>query len=185
MDDVISSNVSLDVLELSDSTDIVSSGNITGVSSVVLDPFEDFTVINVVLDGVSDLDFRVGESDGSGVVSDDVWDFVGTNSFSCNLQQFESSLLSIKALENESSLNVIKASVEFLGLDDLDNIHDTNWESFVSSESVINLNTVLLIVEDQGNLSSVLGVFESFAELVWRYIKRTARGSDSLSLWGP
>ena len=154
------------MLELSDSTDIVSSGNVAGVSSVVLDPFEDFTVVNVVLDGVSDLDFRVGESDGSGIVSDNVWDFVGADSFSCNLQQFESSFLGVKALEDESSLNVIKASVEFLGLDDLDNIHDTNWESLVSSESVINLNTIFLIVEDQGNLSSVLGVFESFAELI-------------------
>ena len=185
MDDVVSSNVSLDVLELSDSTDIVSSGNVAGVSSVVLDPFKDFTVVNVVLDGVSDLNFRVGESNGSGVVSDNVWDFVWTDSLSCDLQQFESSFLGIKALEDESSLNVIKTSVEFLGLDDFDDIHDTNWESFVSSDSVINLNSVLLIVEDQGNLSTVLGIFESFAELIWIYIKRTASGSDSLSLCGP
>ena len=85
VDDIISSNVSFDVLDLANSTNIVSSSQESSVSSVVLDPFKDFTVVNVVFDCVSDFNLRMGESDSSSIMSHNIGDLVGTESLGLNL----------------------------------------------------------------------------------------------------
>jgi hypothetical protein len=52
------------------------------------DVINDFIVTQVKLDGVVDIDVRVGISEGSSVVSDDVRDLVGGNFLSFDLAQF-------------------------------------------------------------------------------------------------
>lgn len=73
---IVTSDVSFDVGDLTNSTDVVATGDETEVSEVSLDPFGDFAIGNIVLDAVSLFDIWVWESDGSSVVSNDVWDLV-------------------------------------------------------------------------------------------------------------
>lgn len=89
MDDIVSSNMPLNVGDLSHSADIVASDREAGVSSIVLDPFEDFVVGEVVLDSITNFNLGVGEPDGPGVVSNDVGDHIGANAFVVDLEQLE------------------------------------------------------------------------------------------------
>jgi hypothetical protein len=87
--DVVASDVSFDVDDLSDPADIVSAGDEAGVANVVLDPLGDLVLVEVVLDGIALFDFGVGEPNGPGIVGDDVGDLVGTDTAGLNLQQLE------------------------------------------------------------------------------------------------
>ncbi len=89
MGDVVSSDVSLHVNDLTDSSDVVTTGNEASVSNIVLDPLSNFVVGEVILDCVSLFDLGVWEPDSSGVVGDDVRDFVGANSLSFDLEELE------------------------------------------------------------------------------------------------
>ena len=73
VDDIDGSWVLLDVGDLSDSSDVVSSDGIDDISEVELGDVFDGVLLDVELQGITDVDIWVGESEGSGVVSDDVW----------------------------------------------------------------------------------------------------------------
>jgi hypothetical protein len=81
MDNIERSEVTFNVDDLSNATDVVTTSDISEVTGFVFDPFDDLILFKIELDGITLVDFWVWESDGSGVVGDDVWDFVGTNSF--------------------------------------------------------------------------------------------------------
>lgn len=74
----------LDVLESSDSTNIVTSGQNDLGSLFVLDNSVNVSSLKVKLDGVIPLDVWVWESDSSSVVSDNVWNLVLSEAFSLN-----------------------------------------------------------------------------------------------------
>jgi hypothetical protein len=107
MDNADTSDVLLEIEDLSHSTNVVSSSDVGEMSRLVLGPFGDLSLFEVVLNSVSLVDFRMGESDGSGVTSHDVGDLVGANSFLCDLQQFVFGLSIFYLDKGESSLNVI------------------------------------------------------------------------------
>lgn len=168
VDDVVTSDVSLDVDDLSDPTDIVSAGDEAGVSEVILDPLNDFVLVEVVLEGVTLLDLGMGESDCPAVVGNDVGDLVGSDTAGLNLQQLELSrsrlyvgFAVLNGLKHESALNVVEHSEAFLGLCDLHNIHDSNWESLVTPDLVVDEDSSFLIVEDEGDFTSVHGILET------------------------
>merc|ERR1711957_297234 len=100
MGNVVRSGVDLDVLENSDTADIVSSSN--------EDTGTDITGDEVELDGVVDVDLGVGVTDGSTVVGDDVWDGVLANALLGDLAELELSLLLGDLDGGEASLNVVK-----------------------------------------------------------------------------
>jgi len=74
----------LDVLEGSDSTNVVTSGQNDLGSLLGLDNSVDFSGLKVKLDGVILLDVWVWESDSSSVMSDNVWNLVLSEAFSLN-----------------------------------------------------------------------------------------------------
>ena len=76
--------MSLNVHDLTHSSNVVSTGNIAEFSRLILNCSCDLSFLEVVLDGVSFVDVWVRESDGSGIIGDDVGDLVRTNSFSLN-----------------------------------------------------------------------------------------------------
>jgi len=77
VDDVEGSDVLLDVGDDTDPTDVVPGDDVGDVAHLQLHVVGDLLLDQVVLDGVTNLNFRVGESDGSGVVGHDVGDLVG------------------------------------------------------------------------------------------------------------
>ena len=97
----------------------------------------------------------MGKSDGSGIVCDEVWDLVGADGFLNNFTELEVGFRALDANEGESALFVVQKSVVFAGLDDGQYVHDTDWEFGVSSDLVINFETCLLILGDDGDLFAV------------------------------
>ena len=95
------------------------------------------------------------ESDSSGVVSDDVWDLVRADGFFGDLTEFEVGFWALDADEGESSFFIIQKSVVFTGLNDGQKIHDSNWEFMISSDFMINLESCLFILGDDGDLFAV------------------------------
>lgn len=175
-----------DVLDDTDSTDVVTVLDVTDVTGFQVRESFNLVVGEVVLEGITDLDFRVGESDGSGVVGNDVGDLVGTNSLSGDLQEFVLSFFLVEGLEDESTLGVVEDSEGLVGLFDSDDVHKTSGETLVSSDLVVNQDVLFLIVEDEGNISTVQGVVKSFLEQdgereTFSKLVRTLRRSGSPS----
>ena len=86
MDDVESSQMLLHVDHLADSAAVVSSSDESQMSSLVFEVFNHDVLFEIVFDGISNVDIGVRISDGPGIVGDDVWDLVGSNSSSCHFE---------------------------------------------------------------------------------------------------
>lgn len=121
-------NVSLQIEDLGNSTDVVTSSNVGKMSWLILDPLDDLSLFKIVLDSVTLVYFRVRESNGSSIRCDNVGNFVGTNSFLDNLQQFKFGFSVFNFDQGESSLNIIEDSVVFVGFSDRNSIHNADWE---------------------------------------------------------
>jgi hypothetical protein len=67
----------------------------------------------------------------------------------------------LNRFEYESALDVIEHTEVFLGLNNLHNIHYSDGEATVASDLVIDQDTTLLVVEDEGSLSAIHGILES------------------------
>lgn len=67
-------------------------------------------------------------------------------------------------LQHESSLNVVEDSEVLLGLWDINDVHESDWESPISSDLVVDEDTSLLVVQDHSDFSAVHGIFESVLE---------------------
>ena len=139
----------------SDSTDIVSASDVSYVSWFVGNPADNLVVFQIVLDAVSLIDIWVWESNGSGIMGDDVWDLVWTNGFLSDFTELEVGFWTFNADEGESSLFIIQKSVVFTSLDDGQKIHNSNWEFMISSDFMINLESCLFILGDDGDLFAV------------------------------
>ena len=101
------------------------------------------------------------ESDGSGIVSDDVRNLVGSDGFFGDFSELEVGFGSLDADEGESALFIIQKSIVLSSFDDGKNIHDANWEFKVSSDLVIDLKSCLFILCDDGDLFTVSGQSQS------------------------
>ena len=154
MDDIEGAQMSLNVKDGSGSANIVSTYDVGQMSGFVTDPIDDLSFFQIVFDWISFIDVGVWESDSSGIMSDNVWDFVGTNSLFDNLAQFEISFSAFDACEDESSLFIIEKSVVFSSLHNSKDIHDSNWEFSVSSDFMVNFESTFLVLSYNGNLSS-------------------------------
>jgi len=89
MDNIEGTLVFLDVLDDADSSNVVSVLDEANVARLEMGEGLDFSSCNFVLEGITNLDLRVGESDCSGIVGNDVGDLVGTNGLGGNLQELE------------------------------------------------------------------------------------------------
>jgi len=98
MDDVEGTGVVFDVGDDADSADVVALSDVGDVADLELHELGDLVSGNVQLDGVIDLDLGVGESDGSGIVSDDVRNLIRAQCLVCDLQQLEFGLILLQAL---------------------------------------------------------------------------------------
>merc|ERR1711990_1021603 len=108
-----------------------------------------------------------------------VWDLVLANDLSDDLGELEAGLLGVDSVWVESSLGVHKDSEVLVGLLDGENIHVSEWESWVSSDSSVNLDETFLVLNDLHALSSGKRVLKSvleehvkwdaLSELVWTW----------------
>jgi hypothetical protein len=128
MDNTYASDVSFKIENLSNSTNVITSSNVGKMSRFVLNPLDDLSLFEIILDSVSLVDFRVRESDSSGITSDNVWDFVRSNSFLAHFQQFQFGLSILNFDKSESPLYIIEHSVVFVRFSNRDSVHNADWE---------------------------------------------------------
>lgn len=185
MDYTDTSDVFLKIEDLGNSTDVVTSGDVSEVSRLVLNPLDDLSLFKIVLNGISFIDFGMGESNSSGITCDNVWDFVGTNSFFDDLQQFEFSLSIFNFDEGESSLDIIKNSVVLVSFCERDCVHNTDGELNRSSDFIINSNSRFFILKNDVSFTCIEAKLEMVSASKEYYLRMIARGRHSLSLWGP
>jgi len=156
--------MSLDGLEDTDSTNVVTADEHDGGTVGELDDGADLTGGEVDLDGVVEADVGVRESDGSTVVGSDVRNLLLVDGLADDLAELEASLLSLDSVGLESALHVKEDSEVLVGALDGDNIHGTEREAGVSSDLAVDLDEALLVLDDGSGLSTVKGVLKSLLE---------------------
>lgn len=172
--------MSFNVKDWTNSTDVVTTSDISKVSWFVADPANDLVLFKIVFDGISFINIWVWESDGSGIVSDNVWDLVWPNGFLNDFTEFEVGFFVINFDESKSAFFVIKESVVLWSFDDVKNIHNSDWEFMVSSDFIIDFESCLFVLSDDGDFFSVSGQSEAISGMkkviTWWWL----RGGDTL-----
>lgn len=110
------------------------------------------------------LDIWVGESDGSAIVGNDVGDLVSTHGLSDDLAELEGSFLFVNFVSLVSSLNIVEETEVLAGLLDGNDVHNTKWESGISSDFVVNLDQSFLVLNDFNDLLSGKSVLQSVSQ---------------------
>jgi len=162
--DFVGAWVMFDVLEDANTTDVVTASGKDGSAVVEFDDTFDFTGLKVKFDRVVLLDVWMGEADGSAVVGDNIGNLVLAKDLSLDLAEFECGLFSINAVRLEASLNVEKNAEELASLLDGNDILEPEWESWVSPNSVVNLDIGIFVPADSEALLARESVLKSVAE---------------------
>lgn len=116
------------------------------------------------LDRVVLLDIWMRETDGPAVVGHNVWNLVLAKDLSLDLAELESSLLSVNLVSLEATLNVVKNAEVFASLLDGNDVLEPKWESWVSPNSVVNLDIGIFVPADFEALLARESVLKSVAE---------------------
>jgi len=164
VDDIETTDVSVSVDYNSDSSNVVTRSDHAQVAGFELSGLNDLAGSDVELDGVVDVDFWVGESEGSTIVGNNVRNLVGADSLLGDLAELVFSFLSADVSEDESALYVVENSVKLTSLLDADNIHKTSWESRVSSDLAVNSDVSFLVIDNHSDFSSSKSVFKTVLE---------------------
>ncbi len=116
------------------------------------------------LNGVVGFNVRMAESYSSSIMGDDVRDGVRTSGMAKDFAELELGFSSINFVENEASLHVIEQSVMLATLFDCDNVVVANWEMWVASDLVVDLDVASLVLNNHDDLAVVEGVSEAASQ---------------------
>lgn len=114
------------------------------------------------LDGIVDLDIRVGVSEGASVVRDGAGDLVGTHVDLVDSAQLVLGLFSVETVQDVTSLCVEQQTEAIVRLFHLDDVHETSGVAVVRADLAVDLDATF-----HANLLALLarqGVLETFAE---------------------
>jgi len=154
----------LNVHDLSDTTNIVSTLNEHCSSVFEFNNLIDLVCFKVKLDSIVLLDFWVGVADSSAVVGHNIRNFVLAKALSLHLAQLETCLLSINANWLESSLDVVHDAEVLAGFWDGYDVLEAKWEPWISSDFVVNFDIVILVSADFDRILAGECVFKSVLE---------------------
>jgi len=135
--------VLLDVEKFSNASTITSLGDGDGSASSELDDVGGLTGSEIDLDSVVHFDKRVRVTDGAAVVGDNGRDSLCAVVLLLDTTQFESRLLLVNAVQDETSLGIEEQTEGIVGLRDGDNIHESCREVGVGADTSINLDNLL------------------------------------------
>lgn len=164
MDDLVGTWVVLNVHEGTNTTDIVSSSDEDLGAILEFDNSVNLARAEVKLHSVVLLDVWVWVADGSSVVGHNVWDFVLSELLLLNLKELEVCFSGVDFNWLEASLDVIKDTEVLVGLWDLEHVHQAEWETWVSSCSVVNFDIGTSVSADLDRLLAGESVSKSGAE---------------------
>lgn len=122
MHNIESSNVLLPVHDDTSTPHVTSTGDHDNVAGIKLDEVGDFGRLKVELDGVVDLDSRIGVTDCASIVGDDMGDAAGANGDFAHFEELVGGLLRCNAVDGETTLNIVKETevlARFLNADNI------------------------------------------------------------------
>ena len=104
-------------------THVITTSDIANISRVKLDKFSDFTSFQINLDGVVDLDQWVWVTDGTTIVSNGIWDSLGTELDLFHLGKLVLGFFFSDAMDGETTLDIIDETKVFTSLFNGDDIY--------------------------------------------------------------
>mmetsp|Transcript_19299 Transcript_19299/g.41902 ORF Transcript_19299/g.41902 Transcript_19299/m.41902 type:complete len:250 (-) Transcript_19299:34-783(-) len=161
-DDVERSIVLLKVHKSSNASGIVSLGDHDQSTHLELVDIGHFSSGDVDLDSVVDLDRWVRVTKSASVVGDSNRDLLRCDVHLLDTAKLELGLILLNAVEDETSLGVVKKTEAIAGLLKLNNVHESSGVVEVSSDLSVNLDTTLHA--DLLALLSGQGVLETLAK---------------------
>jgi len=164
VDDLVGTGVLLEMHESTDTTNIVTSGNEADSSILEFNNSINLVSLKVQLDRVVLLDIWVGIADGSAVVGHNIRNFVFAKHLSLDSAKFESSFLSIDSDRLETTLHVVENAEVLSSLGEGNDIHAAEWEPWIATNFVVNLDIAILVSADFDALLAGEGVLQSIAE---------------------
>ena len=195
--DVEGAGVLLNVLEDTDSADVVTTDDQNlgavfvlneGLSFSALEIHLQFRVIKykyfqkrkerksvIYLDSVVLLDIGVRISECSAVVGDDIGHLVGSHGLSFDTAELELGFLGVNLVCLKSALHVVKDSEELASFLDGDHVHDAEGVSGLSSDLAVNLNQAFLVFNNFHSLLTGESVSQSVFE---KNVQRNAFSSS-------
>ena len=106
----------------------------------------------------------MGEADGSSVVSDNVGDLVLAECLALNLAEFEACFFGINADWHEAALHIVEDSEVLISFHDVDTVHESERETWVSAGFVVDLNINILVAADFETLLAGESVLQSLSQ---------------------
>jgi len=162
VDNIETTIVALTMCHYTHTTHVTSTSNHDQDTGIEGDIFGNFVCGEVNLDGVIDLDERVGVSNGSGIVCDKVRDSLLSKLHSLDLGQFVGSLLWCNSVDSESSFGVVDETEVLTSLLDGDDVHKTGWVGGIGADFSIDLDQPLH--EDGLDFTSIESVLETVSQ---------------------
>lgn len=104
-------------------------------------------------------------ADGSSIMGNDIWNLVLSKALSLNFAEFEGGFFGVNSDGLESAFDVVKNTEVLASLGDGDDVHETGGEFMVSSDTVVDLDVLVISVSaDLKNFLTVKSVLQSAAE---------------------
>jgi len=162
VNDIVTSEVTFLVDDGSDATLVTTTGEHDELTLLEGDNLDDLVLGEVELDRVSNLDDRVGVTDGSSIVGNDERNTLGSELDLLDLEKLVGSLLLRDSVDGEATLDVVKETEVLSRLLDRDDILETGGVGLVGSDLVVDLDEALL--DDEGDLTSGKSVLQTVAD---------------------
>merc|ERR1740129_1432138 len=135
--------MSFSVHDGSNTTGVATSSDHAQVSSLEFDGIHDFTSVDVQPNRIIGLYNGIGVTNCSAIRGVQIGDILGSSLDFTDTAQFVLGLLVGDPVNGVTSLDIIDQTEVFASLFNLDDIHETSWESGVSSDFAVNLDQSL------------------------------------------
>jgi len=162
--DLVRTGMMFNVLKDTNATHVVTTSGENSCAVIELDNTVNITSLKVELDGVVLLNVGVGETDGTAVVGNNIWDLVLAENLSGDFAELEGSLLGVDGVGLEAALNVVEHAEVLASLVDGNNILETEGELVVTSDFTVNLDVIISALTDLKGLLLGKSVLKSVAE---------------------
>lgn len=123
MHNIEATNVLLAVCDNTSTTHVTTTSDHDNVAGIELDKVSDLALLDIELDSVIDTDERIGITNCSAVVSDDVGNTTSTEGDLADLKELVGSLFGGDAVDSETTLDVVKETEVLARLLDGDDIY--------------------------------------------------------------
>jgi len=152
--------VLLEVDKLSNTPSVVTLGNHDHGAHLELVDIGHLSSGNVYLDGIVDLDIRVGVTKGTSIVGDGNGDLLGGNIHLLDTAKLVLGLVLVDTVEDETSLGIVEKTETVTRLLKFDNIHESSGVVVVGPDLTVNLDTtfhanLLAFLSGQGVLETL------------------------------